>query len=165
MSPQTLAVILAVDISSGHSTNKRFRKYGESSAGQRSISLPQKTTPIAKLIFQKDRDALDHDWPNLFLHAFPLIALIPQVIRRIRKQKHRVLLVASLWRSQHGFTELLRLLTAAPWPIPMRWDLLSQAKGTIWHKAETIQMDNWHYYASILFFWPTMPHGIKSPLD
>ncbi len=56
MSPQTLAVILAVDISSGYSTNKRFRKYGESSAGQRSIALPQKTTPIAKLIFQKDRD-------------------------------------------------------------------------------------------------------------
>ncbi len=41
--------------------------------------------------FSKDRDALAHDWPNLLFYAFPPIALIPQVIRRIREQKHRVL--------------------------------------------------------------------------
>ncbi len=43
MSPQT----------SGRSTRKRLRKYGESSAGQRSTSSPQKTTLIAKLIFRR----------------------------------------------------------------------------------------------------------------
>ncbi len=31
-----------------------------------------------------------------------------------------VLLVAPLWRSQHWFAELARLLTAAPWLIPLR---------------------------------------------
>ncbi len=80
--------------------------------------------------FSKDSDALAHDWANL-LYAFPAIALIPQAIRRIREQKHRVLLVAPLWRNQHWFTELSQLLTAAPWPIPLRRDLLSQAKGKI----------------------------------
>ncbi len=40
---------------SGRSTHKRFRKYGESSAGQRSTSSPQKTTLIVKLIFQRTR--------------------------------------------------------------------------------------------------------------
>ncbi len=56
----------------------------------------------------------------------PPIALIPQVIRRIREQKHRVLLVALLWRNHPWFVELSRLLTTAPWPIPLRRDLLSQ---------------------------------------
>ncbi len=85
------------------STHKRVRKYGESLAGQRSTS------------------------------AFPLITLITQVIRRIREQKHRALLMAPLWRNQYWFTELSRLLTAALWPIPLRRDLLSQANGTLRH--------------------------------
>ncbi len=44
--------------------------------------------------YSKDRDALAHDWPNLLLYAFPPIALLPQVVRRIREQGHKVLLVA-----------------------------------------------------------------------
>ncbi len=38
----------------------------------------------------------------------------------------------------------------------MLWQPHQRVSG---HKAETIQMDNWCYYASILFFGPTMPHG------
>ncbi len=34
--------------------------------------------------YSKDRDALAHDWPNLLLYAFPPIALLPQVARRVR---------------------------------------------------------------------------------
>ncbi len=30
-------------------------------------------------------------------------------------------------------SELFQLLKAAPWPIPLRWNLLSQANGPIWH--------------------------------
>ncbi len=30
-------------------------------------------------------------------------------------------------------SELFQLLEAAPWPIPLRRDLLSQVKGTLWH--------------------------------
>ncbi len=81
--------------------------------------------------YLKDRDALAHDWPNLLLYAFPPIALLPQVVRRVREQGHKVLLVAPLWRNQPWLSELTQLLTAAPWPVPLRWDLLSQANGTI----------------------------------
>ncbi len=88
-------------------------------------------------------------WPttslNLLLYAFLSIALIPQVIRWIMKQKHRVLLVAPLWRNQHWSTEMARLLTAALWPIRLRRDLLSQANGMIWHP----QPDLW-----ALHLWP-----------
>ncbi len=38
-----------------------------------------------------------------------------------------------LWRNQHWFSELSQLFTAAPWPIPLRRDLLSQANRTMWH--------------------------------
>ncbi len=34
---------------------------------------------------------------------------------------------------QRWFAELSRLLTAALWPILLRWDLLSQANGMTWH--------------------------------
>ncbi len=45
-------------------------------------------------------------------------SLIPQVIRRIREQGHKVLLVAPLWENQPWLSELTQLLTAAPWPVP-----------------------------------------------
>ncbi|KAL0157079.1 hypothetical protein M9458_048325, partial [Cirrhinus mrigala] len=58
------------------------------------------------MYYSKDRDALAHDWPNLLLYAFPPTSLIPQVIKRVREQKHKLLLVAPLWRNQHWFSEL-----------------------------------------------------------
>ncbi len=95
--------------------------------------------------YSKDRDALAHDWPNLLLYAFPPIALLPQVVRRIREQGHKVLLVAPLWRNQPWLSELTQLLTAAPWTVPLRRDLLSQANGTIWHPRPEL----W-----ALYIWP-----------
>ncbi len=68
--------------------------------------------PVFPAYYSKDRDALAHDWPNLLLYAFPPIALLPQVIRRIREQGHKVLLVAPLWRNQPWLSELTQLLTA-----------------------------------------------------
>ncbi len=64
--------------------------------------------------------------------CIPPDALLPQVVRRVREQGHKVLLVAPLWRNQPWLSELTQLLTAAPWPVPLRRDLLSQANGTIW---------------------------------
>ncbi len=52
---------------------------------------------------------------------------------------------APLWRNQHWFVELTRLLTVAPWPIPLRQNLLSQANGTIWHPRPELWM---------LHLWP-----------
>ncbi|KAI2657603.1 Protein P [Labeo rohita] len=88
--------------------------------------------------FSKNKDALAHEWPNLLLYAFPPVTLIPQVIRRVRDQKHKVLLVAPFWRNQHWFAQLCQLLSAALWPIPLRRDPLSQANRTIWHPQPEI---------------------------
>ncbi len=101
MSPQT----------SGRSTHKRFRKYGESSEGQRSTSSPQKTTLIAKVIFQRTGMRQPTTGPTSSFMLFPPISLIPQVIR---EQKHRVLLVAPLWRNQHCFAKLVAAAHCSP---------------------------------------------------
>lgn len=47
--------------------------------------------------------------------------------------------------SRHIEAEMASLLSAAPWPIPLRRDLLSQAGGTIWHP----QPELWN-----LVVWP-----------
>lgn len=63
------------------------------------------------------------------LYAFLLTALLPQIIRRVREDRCSVLLVAPLWRNQSWLAELVQLLSAAPWLIPLRKD---QVEGAIW---------------------------------
>ncbi len=57
----------------------------------------------------------------------------PQVLRRIREQWHKLILIAPLWRNQPWVLELFQLLEATLCPIPLRQVLLSQANGTLWH--------------------------------
>ncbi len=85
------------------------------------------------IFLQRARMPWPYEWPNLPLYSFPPIALLPQVLRRVREQWHKLILIASLWRNQPWVSELFQLLEAAPWPIPLRRDILSQANGTIWH--------------------------------
>ncbi len=49
--------------------------------------------------FSKQRNALAHNWPSTSLYTFLPIALLPQVIRRIRETKCSLTLVAPLWRN------------------------------------------------------------------
>ncbi len=83
------------------------------------------------IFFTKSTDALAHEWPSLTLYAFPLIALLQQVLRRIRE--HKLILIAPLWRNQPWVSVLSQLLEAALWPIPLRRDLLSHANSTLLH--------------------------------
>ncbi len=46
--------------------------------------------------FTKSTDALAHEWPSLPLYGFPPIALLPQVLRRVREQRHKLILIAPL---------------------------------------------------------------------
>lgn len=96
------------------------------------------------MYFKKQRDALAHEWLSAFLSAFHLDALLPH-IRWVREVRCLVLLVASLKRNQMWFPELIYLLSAAPWQIPLRTDLLSQARGMIYHpQPELWSLHVWH---------------------
>ena len=76
-------------------------------------------------------DAFAHTWPGSLLYAFPPLELILPTLERIRLQGLTVLLVAPGWGT---WTSVITpLLYDAPWPLPLRRDLLRQAKGEIFH--------------------------------
>ena len=85
------------------------------------------------VFFSKNDSALSRMWPRCPLYAFPPISLLPQVLERVRETKCSVLLVAPFWKNQAWFPVLMQLADIAPWPVPLRRDLLSQAGGSIWH--------------------------------
>ncbi len=78
-------------------------------------------------------DALACSWPRgLRKYAFPPVSLLAQTLCKVREDKEQVLLVAPYWPNRTWFPELMVLATAPPWQIPLRRDLLSQRRGTLW---------------------------------
>ncbi len=63
---------------------------------------------------------------------FPPVSLLAQTLCKIREDKEQILLVAPYWPTRTWFPELMRLVTAPPWQIPLRKDLLTQRWGTLW---------------------------------
>ncbi len=85
-------------------------------------------------------DALAHSWPRgLRKYAFPPVSLLAQTLCKIREDEEQVLLVAPYWPNRTWFPELMLLATAPPWPIPLRKDLLSQRRGTLWHPRGPVE--------------------------
>ncbi len=110
------------------------------SADQRSNSSPQKTTLIAKLIFRRTWMRLPMTGPT---STFTLSPDYPDLAGNQANQgteamKNIVMLGAPLWRNQHWFVELVRLLTGPlPWPITLRRNLLGKS-GDLAPPARTI---------------------------
>ncbi|XP_030584735.1 uncharacterized protein LOC115779969 [Archocentrus centrarchus] len=78
-------------------------------------------------------DALAHVWPPVLLYAFPPLALIPPTLSRVREHRHTMILIAPLWPTMHWLAEIYQLLCGQPWQLPLRRDMLSQARGSIFH--------------------------------
>ncbi len=79
-------------------------------------------------------DALAHSWPRgLRKYAFPPVSLLAQTLCKVREEEEQILLVAPYWPTRTWFPELMLLVTAPPWQIPLRKDLLPQRRGTLWH--------------------------------
>ncbi len=79
-------------------------------------------------------DALAHSWPRgLLKYAFPPVSLLAQTLCKVREEEEQILLVAPYWPTRTWFPELMLLVTAPPWQIPLRKDLLTQRRGTLWH--------------------------------
>ncbi|KAL0151074.1 hypothetical protein M9458_053587, partial [Cirrhinus mrigala] len=78
-------------------------------------------------------DALANEWPPVLLYAFPPFPLLPAVIAKVRYAKAKVLLVAPDWPQQSWMPDLIALLKGSPWHLPVRRDMLSQARGQISH--------------------------------
>ncbi len=92
-------------------------------------------------------DALAHSWPQaLCKYAFPPVSLLAQKLCKLREDEEQVLLVAPHWPTRTWFSELISLVTAPPWRIPLRKDILSQGLGTIWHPLP----DLWNLHVWLL---------------
>ncbi|XP_051505143.1 uncharacterized protein LOC127412641, partial [Myxocyprinus asiaticus] len=79
-------------------------------------------------------DTLAHSWPpGIHKYAFPPVSLLTQTLCKVREDEEQVVLVAPYWPTQTWFSDLTLLATAPPWQIPLRKDLLSQGRGTLWH--------------------------------
>ncbi len=79
-------------------------------------------------------DALAHSWPRgLRKYAFPPVSLLAQTLCKVREEEEQILLVAPYWPTRTWFPELMLLVTTPPWQIPLRKDLLTQRRGTLWH--------------------------------
>ncbi len=61
-------------------------------------------------------DALAHSWPQgLRKYVFPPVSFLAQKLCKVREEEEQILLVAPYWQ------------------IPLRKDLLTQRRGTLWH--------------------------------
>lgn len=87
-------------------------------------------------------DALAHPWPRGLLYAFPPLSLILPTLERVRTRRLSLILVAPAWGSWRS--EIVPLLCDQPWQLPLRRDLLSQARGEIFHpRPEDLDLWAW----------------------
>ena len=88
-------------------------------------------------------DALAHKWPATLLYAFPPLTLIIPTLERVRQQRLSVILIAPQWG--RWVADIVPLLHGEPWPLPLRRDLVSQARGQIFHPhPEHLALWAWH---------------------
>lgn len=78
-------------------------------------------------------DAMAHEWPQGLLYAFPPFTLLHPLLQRIQVEEVNLILVAPSWPQMIWFSVLPPLLQGHPWELPPRRDLLSQARGTLFH--------------------------------
>ncbi|XP_077128602.1 uncharacterized protein LOC143784335 isoform X4 [Ranitomeya variabilis] len=86
-------------------------------------------------------DALQAPWQFSLAYAFPPIILLPQVIRKIREEGARVVLIAPFWPKRPWFSWLQTMSVSDPWVLPSTPNLLFQ--GPFFHP----QVDNLHLTA------------------
>ena len=78
-------------------------------------------------------------WQDLQAYAFPLFALIPWVLAKVRQTRNlHLTLIAPFWPQRAWFPDLLNLLTEVPVPLPVRPRLLKQPH--MFHFHQNLQM-------------------------
>ena len=66
------------------------------------------------------RDSLSMDWKNIWGYAYPLMSLIPRILRKILQSRSKILLIAPWWPLRPWFPGLLDLLVDIPAFLPTR---------------------------------------------
>ena len=74
-------------------------------------------------------DTLQVPWTRWRGYAFPPFALISKVLRKVRKERSTILLIAPVWESQPWYPTLLSMLVDFPTLLPIHKDLLTDTFG------------------------------------
>ena len=90
-------------------------------------------------------DAFQNPWDNLDVYAFPPFSLIQRVLVRVRASRNlRMTLVAPFWPHQIWFPDLLELLVAEPFRLPVLDKLLMQPVSRKFHTgAHVLNLHAW----------------------
>ena len=78
-------------------------------------------------------DAFSLNWGTIAGYAFPPIALIPRLLRKVREDQASVVLIAPWWPKRPWFLDLISLLAGLPRVLPDRPDLIRQPISEIPH--------------------------------
>ncbi len=76
-------------------------------------------------------DAMVQTWPRLHLYAFSLIALLPGVLERVRRDQVLLLLIAPRWPGRVWLSDLRSVLDGPPLELPIRRETPSYVVLTI----------------------------------
>ncbi|XP_069586293.1 uncharacterized protein [Ranitomeya imitator] len=88
-------------------------------------------------------DALQAPWQFSLAYAFPPIILLPQVIRKIRTEGARVILIAPFWPKRPWFSWLQTMSVSDPWVLPSTPNLLFQ--GPFFHpQVDSLHLTAWN---------------------
>ena len=89
-------------------------------------------------------DAFSFQWKGFRGYAFPPISLIPRILRKIREDQARVVLIAPWWPRRNWFPELVGLLTGPPRTLPQRSDLIAQPISQTLHpRLSALHLTAW----------------------
>ncbi|KAG8548675.1 hypothetical protein GDO81_024605 [Engystomops pustulosus] len=76
------------------------------------------------------------------MYAFPPVPVIPKVVKKIQKERGKVILVVPFWPKKVWFPSLRRLALEEPVHLPPRTDLLFQ--GPVLHpNPQALQLSAW----------------------
>ena len=89
-------------------------------------------------------DAFSFQWKGFRGYAFPPISLIPRILRKIREDQARVVLIAPWWPRRNWFPELVGLLAGPPRTLPRRSDLIAQPiSHTLHPRLSALHLTAW----------------------
>jgi ribonuclease HI len=79
------------------------------------------------------QDALSVSWDGMFAYAFPPLAILSPVLRKISREKVTVVLIAPMWTRREWYPLLLDLMIAVPYRLPVVRNLVTQDHGSLLH--------------------------------
>jgi ribonuclease HI len=79
------------------------------------------------------QDALALSWNRLFGYAFPPLAILNQVVRKIAREGCTIVLIAPMWTRREWYPLLLDLLVDYPYQLPVMRNLVTQDRGELVH--------------------------------